>query len=118
MKFSVTSWRKQLLRIAASSARNGGTRRVLTSPLRGAFAITARAQMPARFAKPTGTLRSLRAAVERKVNILFASPHGSMKGSTMVALTDMVQIAADEPAARGNLVAETSTAAVSPASSF
>jgi len=37
-----------------------------------------------------------------------------MKGSTMVALTDMLQIAADEPAARGDLVAEKSTAAVSP----
>src|SRR5258708_20617088 len=87
--------------------------------------------MPARCAKPTGTLRSLRAAGERKVNILFASPHGSMKGSTMVAPTDMLpgmtadqcsreggrvsaelQVTADEPAARGDVVAETSTAAV------
>src|SRR5437879_7082640 len=98
MEFSVMSWTKQLLRTAASSARNGGTRRVLTSPLRGAFAITARAQMPARFAKPTSTLRSLRVAAERKASILFASPHGSMKGSTMVTLTDMLQIAPDEHA--------------------
>jgi hypothetical protein len=38
-----------------------------------------------------------------------------MKRSTMVARTDMLQIAADEPAAGGDLVAEMSTAAVFPA---
>ena len=38
---------KHALRSEASSAHNGGTRRVFTSPLRGAFTITATAYLPA-----------------------------------------------------------------------
>src|SRR5260370_16922562 len=59
MKLAVMSLRKHPLRVAASSARKGGTRRVFTSPLRGALAMTARAQTSVRSAKPTDTRRSL-----------------------------------------------------------
>src|SRR6516164_4052445 len=50
---------KQALSCDASSADNGGTRRVFTSPLRGAFTMTANAYLPALGDKPVGTLTSL-----------------------------------------------------------
>src|SRR5690348_15270744 len=50
---------KQTLSDDASSGRNGGTRRVLTSPLRGAFSITANAYLPAREDERVGTAISV-----------------------------------------------------------
>src|SRR5262249_9792934 len=46
--------RKQALRAAASSSVSGGMRRVFTSPLRGAFAMTAMGQTPPRGASLSG----------------------------------------------------------------
>src|ERR1041384_2144946 len=43
---AVVSRKKQRFNSAASAGRSGGVRRVLTSPGRGAFVMTARAQRP------------------------------------------------------------------------
>src|ERR1700751_1114150 len=50
---------KHTLSKDASSARSGGTRRVFTSPLRGAFTITANAYLPERGDTPVGTFTFL-----------------------------------------------------------
>src|SRR5215470_6271231 len=60
MKLVAISLTKQVLSFAASSARNGGTRRVFTSPRRGALAITANAHEPTRRASSIGTVASSR----------------------------------------------------------
>ena len=72
MKLATMSFRKQMLRIAASSARSGGTRRVFTSPQRGALAITASAHTPEWCAWSFGTLASSHPRTRRASPSSFA----------------------------------------------
>src|SRR5690242_8437596 len=59
------SLRKHELRIAASSPLSGGTSRVFTAPLRGALAMTAKAQRSARSAEAVRTVLCLLHRISR-----------------------------------------------------
>ena len=71
---------KHVLRSDASSARNGGTRRVFTSPLRGAFTMTANAYRPA-WGDESDTHTSLRTTAPEGVLSASAASFGRCKRS-------------------------------------
>src|SRR5262249_3343592 len=85
---------KHTLSCEASSAHNGGTRRVFTSPLRGAFTMTANAYFPAWGDKPVGTLTSF---LTQRVEGALAPRHASTQCAPRQYPISIGQMPAIEP---------------------